>query len=104
MTALAHLLAQSSDVPGWQGNEITGRWIGDNIVIVGDYDNSGLFDTASDDYTDISNALIQHMGKDPYVQQILSERKRWEEGGTHPVFQDGGSFDMPTLNRFNEVK
>ena len=102
MTGLAHLLAQSSDGIGYDNDEITGRWIGDHIVIVGDYDNSGIYDKACDTYTDVSNALIQHMGRDPYVQQVLSERTRWD-GGQHPVFQDGGSFDMPGLTRFNEV-
>ena len=77
----------------------TGRWIGDHIVIVGDYDNSGIFDDAMSYYEDISNAVIQHMGKDPYVQQRLCERTRWEHGGKHPVFQNGATFMLPTLEK-----
>ena len=77
------------------------------MVIVGDYDDSGIFDTAledSDDYTDISNAVIQHIGRDNYVQQELCVRNRWgleitEDGIIHhPVFQNGGSFMMPPLD------
>ena len=100
MSGLAHLLAQSSDGVADDCEMVTGRWIGDHVVIVGDYDNSGIFDDAmaeNDDYTDISNAVIQHMGKDPYVQQQLSEHHRWDGTGKHPVFQNGGSFMMPTL-------
>ena len=103
MSGLAHLLAQSSEGVAMDDVEVTGRWIGDHVIIVGDYDNSGLFDKAYEHYTDISNAVIQHMGKDPYVQSMLSENHRWDGGGKHPVFQDGGSFMMPTLNKLNEV-
>ena len=99
MSGLAHLLGQSSDGVANDDATVTGRWIGDHVIIVGDYDTSGVFDEATDgnDYTDISNAVIQHMGKDPYVQQILSQNHRWDGGGANPVFQDGGSFMLPTL-------
>ena len=98
MLGLAHLLAQSSEGVTHDDKEITGRWIGDQVLIVGDYDESGIFDKASEgnDYTDISNAIIQHMGKDSYVQQVLCEKHRWDGTGEHPVFQNGGSFMMPT--------
>jgi hypothetical protein len=99
MSGLAHLLAQSSDGVAIDDATVTGRWIGDHVIIVGDYDTSGVFDEATDgnDYTDISNAVIQHMGKDSYVQQVLCERHRWDGGQQSPVFQDGGSFMLPTL-------
>tara|TARA_R100000306_G_C4355971_1_gene132721 strand:+ start:515 stop:943 length:429 start_codon:yes stop_codon:yes gene_type:complete len=99
MSGLAHLLGQSSDGVAHDDATVTGRWIGDHVIIVGDYDTSGVFDEAMDgnDYTDISNAVIQHMGKDPYVQSRLSEHHRWDGGGANPVFQDGGSFMLPTL-------
>jgi len=105
MSGLAHLLGQSSEGVADDDKEVTGRWIGDHVVIVGDYDTSGIYDEAyeENDYTDISNAVIQHMGKDPYVQARLSENHRWDGTGKHPVFQNGGSFMMPTLNQFNEV-
>ena len=106
MHGLAHLLAQSSDGVAIDDPESTGRWIGDNVVIVGDYDDSGIFRDAvdSENYTDISNAVIQHIGRDNYVQQELCERNRWgvditDEGIIrHPVFQNGGSFMMPELD------
>jgi len=99
MSGLAHLLGQSSDGVANDDATVTGRWIGDHVIIVGDYDVSGIFDEATDgnDYTDISNAVIQHMGKDSYVQARLSEHHRWDGGGGNPVFQDGGSFMLPTL-------
>ena len=99
MSGLAHLLGQSSDGVANDDVTVTGRWIGDHVIIVGDYDTSGVFDEATDgnDYTDISNAGIQHMGKDPYVQSRRSEHHRWDGGGANPVFQNGGSFMLPTL-------
>jgi len=97
MSGLAHLLGQSSDGVANDDVEITGRWIGDHVVIVGDYDVSGIFGEATDgnDYTDISNAVIQHMGKDAYVQARLSEHHRWDGSEANPVFQNGGSFMLP---------
>ena len=103
MSGLAHLLAQSSEGVAIDDATVTGRWIGDHVVIVGDYDTSGIYNETSDgnDYTDISNAVIQHMGRDSYVQARLSEKHRFEGGGSSPVFQDGGSFMLPNLS---EVK
>ena len=43
MHGLAHLLAQSSDGVAIDDPEITGRWIGDNVVIVGDYETNGEY-------------------------------------------------------------
>lgn len=34
-----------------------GRWCGDRVVVVGDYDESGLYDLTSKEYTDISDAV-----------------------------------------------
>jgi len=80
--------------------EITGRWIGDHVVIVGDYDASGIFDAAyeSNDYHDISQAVIQHIGRDSYVQSQLCERHAFG-GGDHgvSVFINGASVDLPSL-------
>jgi hypothetical protein len=101
MHGLAHLLAQSSEGVAIDHPEITGRWIGDHVVIVGDYDNSGVFDKAyeSNDYHDISQAVIQHIGRDAYVQSMLSERHAFG-GGEYgaSVFINGASIDLPTLH------
>ena len=78
MHGLAHLLAQSSDGVAIDAPEITGRWIGDNVVIVGDYDESKLFDIAQDCYENISNKVICHMAEDRYVRDTLVLRRRWD--------------------------
>ena len=78
MHGLAHLLAQSSDGVAIDAPEITGRWIGDNVVIVGDYDESKLFDLAQDCYENISNKVICHMAEDRYVRDTLVLRRRWD--------------------------
>ena len=100
MHGLAHLLAQSSDGVHIDNSEVTGRWIGDHVVIVGDYDDSGLYgETESDDYHDISQAVIQHIGRDAYVQSELCERRAF--GGEHgaSVFINGASVDLPSLHK-----
>ena len=101
MHGLAHLLAQSSDGVHMDNPEITGRWIGDHVVIVGDYDDSGIFDAAyeSNDYNDISQAVIQHIGRDSYVQSELCERHAFG-GGDHgvSVFVNGASVELPNLH------
>ena len=105
MHGLAHLLAKSSEGVAMDDPEITGRWIGDNIVIVGDYDESEIYRDAVDSdnyYTDISNAVIQHIGKDFVIQSELCERNRYGvkecDNISHPVFQNGASFMLPELD------
>jgi hypothetical protein len=39
-------------------NKIVGRWVDDEIVIIGDYDSSGLYAEADENYTDISLHVI----------------------------------------------
>ena len=101
MHGLAHLLAQSSSGVAIDDPEVTGRWVGDHVVIVGDYDDSGVFDEAyeSDDYHDISQAVIQHIGRDSYVQSTLCERHAFG-GGEHDasVFINGASVELPKLS------
>jgi hypothetical protein len=86
MHGLAHLLAQSSDGVHIDNPEITGRWIGDHVVIVGDYDESKLYDTAYDTYENISNKVICHMGADKYVGEAMALSMRWTGGGNVPVY------------------
>ncbi|MCA9037161.1 MAG: hypothetical protein KDA91_18620 [Planctomycetaceae bacterium] len=38
---------------------IVGRWAGDRIVLVGDYDDSGLYSLASQMYRNISEPLVE---------------------------------------------
>jgi hypothetical protein len=88
LTGLAHLLGQSSDPSGMGGAnpEITGRWIGDHVVIVGDYDESQLYGTAYETYKNISNKVICHMAKDEYVHEQLTKSMRWTGGMNVPVY------------------
>ena len=85
LTGMAHLLAQSSDGVACDSTELTGRWIGDNILIVGDYDESKLFDIAYDCYTDNSDKVIEHMCFDPDVYLHLNKVTRWDGTGSTPV-------------------
>ncbi len=110
MHGLAHLLAQSSDGVATDDPEITGRWISDNVVIVGDNDSSGLYSYALEneyEWTDISNAVIQHIGRDNYVQAELCERNRYGvkecDSIKHPVFQNGASFMLPELDKYGKT-
>ena len=100
MHGLAHLLAQSSEGVAIDNPDITGRWIGDHVMRVGDYDDSAIFDEAyeSDDYHDISQAVIQHIGRNAYVQATLCERTTFG-GGDHgvSVFINGASVELPNL-------
>lgn len=41
-----------------KGYDTAGRWAGDRVVLVGDYDQSKLFETAEREFTDISARLM----------------------------------------------
>ncbi len=68
MTALALLLRKSNEGGGgdYSGDdtEVVGRWTEDKIVIVGDYDESKLYEKAEKDYKDISVEIRKVMEKD----------------------------------------
>jgi len=85
LTGMAHLLAQSSDGVAFDSSEITGRWIGDHVLIVGDYDKSDIYGIAYETYTDISDKVIEHMCFDPDVYNHLSKVTRWDGTGSVPV-------------------
>lgn len=67
LTGLTILLRRSNETGGGDlqdFNEFTGRWAGDRIVIIGDYDESGLYDEARKSYRDISkevNKLVKEV-------------------------------------------
>ena len=86
MTALAHLLGQSTDHSGMMYNpEITGKWIGDHVVIVGDYDETHIYRDAmspsegESEYTNISEKLVAHLKNDSFYNEVLSERRLFTE-------------------------
>jgi len=86
LTGLAHLLGQSSDSSGMGADpDITGRWIGDHVVIVGDYDDSKLYKTADDTYENISDKVINHMAKNQYVRDEMMTKMRWDGTNQTPV-------------------
>ena len=87
MSGLAHLLGQSSDPSGMGADpDITGSWIGDHVVIVGDYDESNLYHTAYETYENISNKVSCHLAKDSYVREFLQQRHRWDGTGVTAVY------------------
>ncbi|KXB08673.1 hypothetical protein AKJ59_00625 [candidate division MSBL1 archaeon SCGC-AAA385M02] len=40
-----------------------GRWAGDHVVLVGDYDNSGLYQKAEEEYTNVSELVLKEYNK-----------------------------------------
>lgn len=68
-----------------ENNPLIGRWVDDEIVIIGDYDSSGLYNTADEDYTDISyhvymllvaEKIIDLPERGTYAWDRLEEYKR----------------------------
>jgi len=92
MTALAHLLGQSTDHSGMMYDpDITGQWIGDHVVIVGDYDDSDIYREAmslpesESEYTNISEKLVAHLKNDSFYNEVLSERRLFTSSMTEEV-------------------
>ena len=40
------------------GSQYAGRWAGDEVYLIGDYDSSGLYQRAKDEYTNIAEGLV----------------------------------------------
>lgn len=79
MNALTILLSQSTgggDING-PDNEIVGRWVGDPVVLVGDYDSSHIYDTAKSSWKDITKPLV-----DAFNRFIGSKRVRYTDYDT----------------------
>ena len=67
-TALIYLLRKSNDIGGgdYKGdNSIVGRWAGDRVVLVGDYDESGLYSLAKEKYRNISKEILKVIEEEP---------------------------------------
>lgn len=64
---IAWLLRQSNEGGGGDINAndypYAGRWASDKITLVGDYDDSKLYQTAIDTYTNISDAVLEEIGE-----------------------------------------
>ena len=73
------LLRKSSDFGGGdihKDYETAGRWAGDRIVLVGDYDISGLFDLARGTYRNITWMLVRDFN-DFMGEEILKFKPCW---------------------------
>ena len=69
MLGLALLLRRSSesgggDFPGSDPEGLLGRWAGDRIVVIGDYDESDLYQQADDSMLNVSHGVIALMEQD----------------------------------------
>lgn len=70
---LPFLLRQSNEGGGgdirkdYQG---AGRWAGDNIVVIGDYDQSGLYYKIQDEYTEISSEIIDEFNDFIEIEEL----------------------------------
>ena len=83
MYAMSLLIVQSDGIGGgdWgsiypaarNDHPIVGQWAGDPVIMVGDYDGSGLYDEARRSYTDVSMPVFTAMCRDSYWQQRLKE-------------------------------
>ena len=79
LTGLTLLLRKSTEGGGgdWDGShEIVGTWAGDRSAIVGDYDESGLYEQAHEEWHNISHHVLDAMKQDPYLAQALAEMEK----------------------------
>jgi hypothetical protein len=74
---LPYLLYQSSRHGGGdpfnQSTDHLGRWAGDRIVVVGDYDQSELYQTAEAAYSEISDKIR------PEINEFLPSHQHLDE-------------------------
>lgn len=100
MAALATLLATSN---GQGGGDLgtddktwVGRWAGDSIAMVGDYDtfspHAGLYEKCgnSEDWKDVSFDVMRVLADDTYIAENLAENT-W----MHGTWKDAGQ-ELPT--------
>ena len=82
MTGLALLLRASTeggggDFDGDDNGKVLGRWAGDSVVIIGDYNEGDVFGNlyakAQDNYTDISAEVVTLMKEDSYLRESLED-------------------------------
>ncbi len=68
------LLRKSSETGGGdieKNYKNAGRWAGDRIVVVGDYDNSGLYDKAEEEFKEISEEIKEE------IEDFLGRKIGW---------------------------
>jgi len=82
---LVYLLRKSSETGGGDVDDPTklkycGRWAGDRIVVVGDYDESNLYFTAEDEYKDITIASAREFNRFIGNDDLKFEIVRFDKG------------------------
>jgi len=65
---LAYLLRKSDelgggDISSFEEHPNAGRWAGDAIVVIGDYDSSGLYDYIKAHFREITNEIAEEYNK-----------------------------------------
>ena len=79
LQSLAILLAEGNGRGGGDfssDNPLIGSWSGDEITIVGDYADSGLWDIARDSYKDISDDAYNMLLEDDYLKERLESKDK----------------------------
>ena len=71
MTGLSLLLRQSTDSEF--SEVLVWSWANDQITIVGDYDESKLYDEAYNNYKNISHSVIELMEQDPWIKSARED-------------------------------
>ena len=56
---------------------VVGSWAGDAVYIVGDYDSSNRYDTARNDYRDVSFDVLGAMCRDTYWREQVRKSCSW---------------------------
>lgn len=76
LTGLTFLLRKSTEGGGGDydgSHEIVGSWAGDRIAIVGDYDDSKLYQEAGESWHNISHYVLDAMKEDEYLKRASEE-------------------------------
>ena len=72
LTALTLLLRKSNESGGGDisiENDLIGSWAENRIVIIGDYDESKLYNKAQEEYKDISDSILEIMKEADIVRE-----------------------------------
>ena len=86
------LLRQSSEGGGGdikKEYKTAGRWAGNRVVLIGDYDQTKLWDKLEKEYSDISQELVREyndfievkQGKLHYCPKVRTKRVPWPQKG-----------------------
>jgi hypothetical protein len=90
LSAMALLLRANK--PG-ESNDIVGRWIGDDVAVLGEYADAELFDDAVVSWNDISFKVLRIMAVHPDVRDWLRvrlavRRKVWATPEEEQIYKE----------------